>query len=447
MIRPSRSLPHPSTAAWSEELGSAPRSNAYGPPFWFAYAANIFMMTGVSLLFRYADFITQLGGTEFHLGWIVGVGMVGSLAMRLVVGSCIDHYGSRAVWLGSILLFSAACFAHLTITHCHGPAIYALRIVWCCAVAGFFGAMMTFISGRASVARMAEMIGVLGTAGFLGMIAGTQLGDQLLSKPIARWQIERMFATAGLLGLGSAAFVYLSTRGCAHAVPQKRPAPLRVLRRYRPGKVFVVGIAMGIGLGLPGTFLATYVAELGLPGIGLFFGVYAPTAIVTRLLTRRLPERLGTTPMILAGIAALSISQLLFLPVDAEWWLIVPGIGYGIAHAVLFPSIVAAGSRSFPPQHRGLGTTVMLSTWDLGTLVGAPTAGAILEFSSRVGLPSYPTLFISVAILLGGVGVYFGLSERRAKSRDIVIQSPQPDELAEEPGEPAVATSSCEVGE
>ena len=415
MIRPSGPLPLPSLVGWpADEPVSAQPSSAYGRPFWLAYAANIFMMTAVSLLFRYADFVTLLGGTELHLGWIVGVGMVGSLAMRLAVGSGIDHYGPRMIWLGSILLFSAACFAHLLLTTCHGPAIYAARIVWCCATAGFFGAMMTFVSGRASVARMAEMIGMLGTAGFLGMILGTQLSDYLLqTRPIERWQVERMFAAAGLLGLGSAVFVYLATRGCAHCVPLQRSSPLGVLRRHRPGKVFLVGVAMGVGLGLPGTFLAPYVAQRGLPGIGLFFAVYGPAAIVTRLLTRRLPERLGTTPMILVGIAALSISQLLFLLVDTEWWLILPGVAFGIAHAVLFPSIVAAGSRSFPPQHRGLGTTVMLSTWDLGTLVGAPTAGVILEFSSLVGLPSYPTLFIWVAVLLGTVGLFFGLSERR----------------------------------
>ena len=43
-------------------------------------------MTAWSLLYRYADFVRLLGGTEFHLGWIVGVGMVGSIFMRLALG-------------------------------------------------------------------------------------------------------------------------------------------------------------------------------------------------------------------------------------------------------------------------------------------------------------------------------------------------------------------------
>ena len=84
-------------------------------------------MAAVALLFRYADFVTLLGGNEFHLGWIVGVGMVGSLLTRLVLGSCIDRYGARRLWLISTVLFVATCFAHLAV-----PAIRAWLFT-CCA--------------------------------------------------------------------------------------------------------------------------------------------------------------------------------------------------------------------------------------------------------------------------------------------------------------------------
>ena len=71
----------------------------YGRAFWLSYAANLLILAAVGLLFRYADFITLLGGTEFHLGWIVGIGMVGSFFMRMALGSWIDRYGTRLLWL------------------------------------------------------------------------------------------------------------------------------------------------------------------------------------------------------------------------------------------------------------------------------------------------------------------------------------------------------------
>lgn len=397
---------------------SGAESTAYGRPFWLAYVANLLIMVAISLLFRYADFVVLLGGTELQLGWIVGVGMVGSLAVRLALGTGIDHYGPGAVWLASAGLFAISCFAHLAITICHGPAVYLVRMAWCCSIAGIFGAAITFVSSRASASRMAEMIGMLGTSGFLGMVLGTQLGDLLLSgRTIGREQVDRMFLAAGLLGIGSGVFAWLATRGQRRPVPTQRPPLWQVLRSHFPVAVIVMGTAMGIGLSLPGTFLRPYAAELGISRIGAFFGVYAPTALVARVLTRRLPERLGTTPMILAGIAALAGSQLLFLLVDTQWKLIVPGIGYGVAHAILFPSVVAAGSSRFPPQHRGLATTLLLGTWDAGQLVGAPAVGAILHCSGWIGLPSYPTMFTSMACLLAAVGVFYTLIVRRTPPR------------------------------
>ena len=379
-----------------------------------AYTANLLVMVAIALLFRYADFVTLLGGTELHLGWIVGVGMVGSLLMRLLLGTGIDRYGPRRVWLCSLVLFAAVCFAHLAVTRYDTLAVYALRGLYCLALAGIFGSSMTFISGRVPVVRIAEMIGMLGTSGFVGMVLGTQLGDLLCgTHTIQRWQVDRMFLVAGALGTCAVVFAGLATRGLAPPRARRRLPIARLLRRYQPGTVLLVGVALGAGLGLPAIFLRTYAAELDIPRIGLFFAVYAPTAIATRVLTRRLPERFGLPPMILLGLGVLAATQLLFLPVRSEWMFVVPGIGYGIAHAILFPTMMAAGTRFFPERYRGLGVMVALSAFDLGQLIGAPAAGAILHYSGRLGLPSYPTLFVSMAAALALIGAVYALSCRR----------------------------------
>lgn len=387
------------------------RQSPYDRPFWRAYLANTAVMVAIALLYRYADFVTLLGGTELHLGWIVGVGMVGSLLVRLLLGTAIDRWGARLVWLGSLLLFSASCFGHLAVADYAGPAVYLWRVAYCSAVAGIMGAAMTFISGRAPVVRMAEMIGMLGTSGFFGVVLGTQLGDLLLgTETIQRWQVDRMFLVAGTLGLCAVTFVWGATRHEPRPKRRRRPPVLWILRRYFPGTVLLVGVATGIGVGLPTAFLRPYAAELGISRIGLFFGVYAPAAILTRIVTRRLPERLGLEPMILAGLGTVIVGQLLLVLVDSEWTFVLPGVTFGVGHAMLVPCLIAASSRAFPNRHRGLGTTLILAMFDLGNVVGAPLAGAIVHFSGTVGLPGYPTMFVTVAAVLGLAGVVYGLT-------------------------------------
>ena len=173
-------------------MGKNNGEGAYGAAFWFTYAANLLIMVGFAVLFRYADLVTALGGTEFHLGWIVGMGMVGSLFTRLALGTGIDRNGPRLIWMGSALLFSASCFAHLALESCHGPWIYILRICFASSIAGIVGSSMAMISGRMQESRIAEILGMLGTSGFLGMVIGTQLGDLLLgTETLQRRQIDR----------------------------------------------------------------------------------------------------------------------------------------------------------------------------------------------------------------------------------------------------------------
>jgi MFS family permease len=368
----------------------------------------------MSMLYRYADFVLYLGGNEWTVGRIVGAGMVGSLAMRFFQGFGIDHFGARRIWLWSVAGFVLAALAHLLITTVDGPAIYVLRIVYTTCVAGTFGASITSVSRSLSLPRMAEVIGMLGTSGFIGMALGPLLGDYFCGgDSITRGDLNAMFVVAAGLGAASLFCVELATRGEAPPRRRRRPHMAWLLRRYHPGMVLAVAVVMGIGFVLPNTFLPTYVKSLGIPRTGPFFIVYAATAFVTRLATRRMPQLVGVGPMVYLGLAALVTSMLAYLPVESEWGLMVPGVFAGIAHAVLFPAVTAQGSAAFPNRYRGLGTTVMLAMLDLGVLLGAPLIGGMVEVSKRADLPAYPTTFLVLGLGVTLTGIVYAFNSRR----------------------------------
>jgi MFS family permease len=436
---------------------------AYDRPFWLAYLSNLLLASAASLLYRYADFVTLLGGNEFHLGWIVGVGMVGSLTMRLALGSWIDRYGAGRLWLASLLLFAVTCLAHLAIASHSGAGIYLLRIGYCCALAGVGGASMTFVSMRTGNDRLAEMVGMLGTGGFLGIVVGTLLGDLLFgSISIAAAQVAEMFIVAALLGLLAMPFAWAATRsersrfrvqgsgfrfqgsetnsplplGEGPGVrasrdtrpttigPHPNPLPkgegtscretslcepslLALVRRYSPAAILFICVTMGMGLGLPSTFLRSYAAGQGIPRIGLFFLVYCIAAVAIRVPTRRWSERFGPRRIILLGMAGMTASIAIFPLVRCEWQLAFPAVGFGSSHAILWPAVVAAGSVAFPPENRGLATVLLLAAWDFGLLIASPSVGVVLRYSESVGLPPYPTMFLSMAALLTLVTLWY----------------------------------------
>jgi MFS family permease len=405
-------------------LTAAPRSDAfpaepgrlYDSAFWKAFLANLLQTTAMAVLYHYADFVKQLGGSEVHLGWVVGIGMVGSLAMRLFVGTRIDYYGPRLVWTISLAMMAATCLAHLLVTHSGATlehrgvmAVCAgLRIVFSCCVAGMYASSMTFISGRSPVIRMAEMLGMLGTAGFLGIIAGSWMGDLLLNGQFgAAATSDAMFLTAALLDLAALACALWATRESPRPIIRRRPPVWGLLWRYHPGWVMVMSMAMGFALAMPTIFLRPFAQQQGIGRIGLFFTVYAASAIITRVVARRLPERIGLRPVVLLGMGPLIGSQFLFLLVTSEWQLLIPAVTYGLGHAVLFPAGFAEGCSTFPSRYRGLGTSLMLAASDFGQFIGSPLAGQLIHYAPKFGLPGYGTMFVGMALMLSvAVGVY-----------------------------------------
>ena len=136
------------------------------------------------------------------------------------------------------------------------------------------------------------------------------------------------------------------------------------------------------------------------------------TAFITRLNIRRFPTKYGIRAMLIVGGVSQVLSFLLLLPVTQEWGLVPPAIVLsGVAHAFLFPGVVARRRDRVPSRYRGIGTTLMLGTLDVGTFLGRPAAGGLLELCRRYELPAYPLTFLATAMLLASVSTYFVLAD------------------------------------
>jgi MFS family permease len=399
--------------------------SAYGRAFWLTYLSLSSLMIAVSLMYRYADFISFLGGGEWELGTVVGVGMIGSLLMRLVQGTGIDRFGPRHIWLASAGLFVVSMLGHLLVSRPGGIEIYVLQAMYRTSIAGVFGAAFTFAFQQVPVHRMAEAVGTVGTASFLGMVIGPMIGDAISGgqgRAGTRAELDWLFLVAAGLGCLSLIAAWFATRRESRPPAQHRLPLTILLRRHHPRALLLMAIVMGVALGIPATFLRPFAAELGINRMALFFTFYALTAIATRLATRRAIDQMGTRTSVVVGIAGIAAAMFSYLFVTVEWQLVVPAVLTGAGQAVLYPAVVAGGSAAFPDRYRGLGTTLILAAIDLGTLVGAPLVGGIVDGAKRIGVPGYSSMFLIVAGLLIVAGTAYAVSTQASRSatRDVV---------------------------
>lgn len=388
--------------------------HGYDRTFWLAYLANGLVTMANAMLFRYADLVKVNGGQEKQLGLIVGVGMIGSIAIRLAQGVAIDRYGAERVWRWSVTLYTISLFLHLFVTTAYGPEIFFARLLYQASLAGFFGSSITFVSLRVPPHRMAEIVGVLGTSGFLGIMVGPLLGGILAGEGGATAAgVRRMFLISGSFSLCSLLVSLYLTR---HSVPpphRRRPPLIPLVRRYMPAILSLTCAAMGAGFQIPMTFLRPFEQEIfpqqvGVDGVGFFFLIYASVGFTTRVATRNHFSRLGSRFWIILGLILLSGSFLLYLPVSRVWHFIFPAIAAGMAHALLFPSIMSAGTSAFPRRYMGIATSLMLAMLDLGSFVGVPIVGKFVEFmKERSTAAAYPMMFVGVSSALGIVMAIF----------------------------------------
>ena len=350
----------------------------------------------------------MIGGDEQQLGLIVGVGMIGSIIIRVAQGEAIDRIGSARVWFWSVVVYTVSLLLHLSISSATSPGVFLVRALMQASLAGFFGASITFVSLRVPPKRMAEIVGALGTSGFLGLMIGPLISDWLGSGNYSREEmVLRMFWTAAGLALSSAIATWFAIQGAVLPVRHARPSLFSVIRQYHPLMISMTAAVMGAGFAIPATFLRPFAIETKISHVGAFFVIYAMTGFGARLASRSLFERYGNRPWIVVGLTLLSISYLCYVPVTKTWHLLAPAALAGMAHALLFPSIMSAGTAVFPRRYLGVATSLILAMFDVGTFISAPIIGIFLRYAKPQTSNAYPLMFSGVAAVFAVVTILF----------------------------------------
>ena len=354
-------------------------SGVYGRTFWLAYLANSALVMANALTFRFAELVHYLNGSESMVGDIVAVGTLVAVILRFSVSHVLDDYGTRRLWIICSLLFIAGCVMFVGATQMIW-LLYVARVAFFVGLTGMFACSMTHIQNHVPPDRRTEIIGNLGSSGFVGMILGSNLGDWILyvvKDP--QTQFFLLFGGAGLIGVAYLGIVVVLTHGQDLEIRGSSPMAFQLMFRFWPGTVVLAAMTMGLGVTATQTFLTRYATSQNIEGIGLFFTGYAISAFVFRLLVQNLSRTIGRHWMLVRGLLGHTAGHLLLAYATEGWQFILPSIICGFGHALLFPAVVSLGSGAFPKECRGAGTAIILGFTDFGSLVFAPLLGRISD--------------------------------------------------------------------
>ena len=381
----------------------------YNREFFQVFATATLTMTGYGLQFHFGQFMDFRGYGVDVLGWVTGIAMVSSIAARPFLGGWIDRVGCRPVWLSAGLTAAGATFAMQYAETLWWLII--LRSVGMVAWATVMAAVIVYATQIAPPHRRAESVGVIGLGGLVGMTIGPTIGDWVFSSDTTLLSTYQRFFTisAAFMAAGCLMILNVKFRQRPEHPPDPSDHPLNVVRKHWPGTILLVGLVFSMTFTIPSVYLERLAAERGFDDIMLFFLCYAPTAIVLRIIFRRLPQRIGRGRTMLIGMGFMSVGVLCLIPVSQEWHLMLAGCLMGSGHCFTFPSMVDLASAHFPSDRRGLGMSLILGAGDVGALVGFIVNGQLID---RV---NYNTTFMTMSGLMLVTGMLFAFRRRRAQ--------------------------------
>ncbi len=349
-----------------------------------------------SLFLHFPGFLTDLGASEFDIGVLYAVAAAVAIALRPWMGRLVDQRERRWVIIAAGLVKVAALLAFLTIDS-FGVSLFVVAIVNTSAQILLATAFLTFAADIVPPSRRTQGLALFGIAFMLPFGLGSLLGDGILA--IADFDV--FFLTAALLEIGSIAIVLtLSEPHREH--DSSRRSFFAALRQDDLRPLWWLTFFVALGLTTLSTFMRTFVDETGIGSVGLFFGVFAFTAVLVRVSASWLPDRAGDKRVLGPAVAAYCAAFGLLASTGSAGEMVLAAILAGAAHGFILPiisSLVVTRSR---PSERGSAIAIVTAIFDLAILVGGPTVGTVIEHAG------YPTVFatVGVTVAVGTVGFF-----------------------------------------
>jgi MFS family permease len=318
-------------------------------------------------------YLTSLGGGEYK-GLIISMFTLTAMISRPFSGKLADTIGRVPI----IIVGSGVCF------------LCSLLYPLLTTVAGFI--MLRFLHGFSTgftptgqtaflsdiipSHRRGEAIGLLGTAGSIGMAGGPALGGHVANA----FGLNFMFYCSSALAILSV----LILLGLKETLPQKHKfhwALLKVKQKdwFEPRVLApcIVMVLCSFAYGTSFTLLADFGYHVGIKNEGVLFTYLTIASLVVRLVGGKASDHWGRRPVLQFSSLLIVIATGLIAVANSKLLLIAGVTLYGFAQGATSPTLLAWATDLSDEQHKGRGVASVYIFMELGIGLGAFISGLL----------------------------------------------------------------------
>src|SRR5699024_9199694 len=335
--------------ASQEGVGKAPKEKIWTRDFVAICFANFFVFLGFQMtLPTLPIFVKEIGGSDQMIGIVVGIFTFSALAFGPYAGHALESKGRGFVYMVGIAMFAiAVSFYGFT------SAIIVLLILRILHGAGFGMASTasgTIASDLIPPSRLGEGMGYFGLSGNLALALGPALGLAL----VGHISFISLFLLCGALGVTSFLLASRVRFKKVEASPHKTTTVKFDIfeKAALPPAILLFFITVTFG-GIA-SFLPLLTAVKGIPGIEIYFIVYAIFLMVSRTFSVQIYDRKGHLFVFPPGTILIFIAMILLSWLPNTMTLMIAAAFYGTGFGMVQPALQAWAVSSAGANRKGM---------------------------------------------------------------------------------------------
>jgi MFS family permease len=318
-------------------------------------------------------YLTSLGGAEYK-GLIISLFTVTAMLSRPFSGKIADKVGRIPV----MVIGTSVCFVmSLIYPFVTSVAGFLLLRLFHGFSTGFTPTGLTaYISDIIPAHKRGEAMGLLGTAGTVGMACGPAIGGAVANN----FSLDVMFYSSSFLAMASILILF----GIKETLPVRNRFSKAVFKIHKRDFIeprvlmpCMIMLLSAYAYGAIFTVMPDFGEYVGIKNKGLLFTFLTVASLSVRLIAGKASDRYGRKEVLLVSTSLIAISMTMFGLGTTPRELIIAVTLYGVAQGMTSPTLFAWATDLSDTNHKGRGISTLYIFMEMGIGVGAFASGLI----------------------------------------------------------------------
>lgn len=356
--------------------GVAVPKKIYTRQFWLICTSSFFFFASFNMIIpELPAYLTSLGGADYK-GLIISLFTVTALLSRPFSGKLADKLGRVPVMMvgSTICLICGLLYPFLSSIF----GFFLLRLVHGFSTGFTPTGQTAYLSDVIPAHKRGESMGLLGTAGTVGMAAGPTIGGALANQ----FSIDIMFYASSLFGVLSIV-ILLGIKETLHQKNSFTPSMLKIKKGdIFEKRVIVPCIVMLLSAYAYGSFLTVipdFGEHVGIKNKGGMFAYFTIASLMVRLLAGRASDKYGRKKVLRLSVSVIIIAMVIIATANTPFLLLTGITLYGLGHGMTSPTLLAWAADLSDEKQKGKGVASLYMFMELGIGIGALLSAEIYQ--------------------------------------------------------------------